>query len=116
MEHGELSSGRHVVISVIDSGRGMDEMTRERIFEPFFSTRVGGNGLGLATVREIVLQHGGGLKVRSALGAGRGRLIRQFLTEAFLLSFVGGALGVLFAAPLTDSAMFCDSANCAPPS
>jgi signal transduction histidine kinase len=70
MEHGELTAGRHVVISVIDSGRGMDEMTRERIFEPFFSTRVGGNGLGLATVREIVLQHGGGLKVRSTPGAG----------------------------------------------
>jgi len=70
MEHGELTPGRHVVISVIDSGRGMDEMIRERIFEPFFSTRVGGNGLGLATVREIVLQHGGGLKVRSAPGAG----------------------------------------------
>lgn len=70
MEHGELSPGRHVVISVIDCGRGMDEMTRERMFEPFFSTRVGGNGLGLATVREIVLQHGGGLKVRSSPGAG----------------------------------------------
>jgi len=70
LEHGELTPGHHVVISVIDSGRGMDEMTRERMFEPFFSTRVGGNGLGLATVREIVLQHGGGLKVRSAPGAG----------------------------------------------
>ena len=70
LEHGELTPGRHVVISVIDSGRGMDEMTRERMFEPFFSTRVGGNGLGLATVREIVLQHGGALKVRSTPGAG----------------------------------------------
>jgi signal transduction histidine kinase len=70
LEHGELAPGRHVVISVTDSGRGMDEMTRERMFEPFFSTRVGGNGLGLATVREIVLQHGGALKVRSTPGAG----------------------------------------------
>jgi signal transduction histidine kinase len=70
LEHGELTPGRHVVISVTDSGRGMDEMTRERMFEPFFSTRVGGNGLGLATVREIVLQHGGALKVRSTPGAG----------------------------------------------
>ena len=70
LEHGELAPGRHVVISVIDLGRGMDEMTRERMFEPFFSTRVGGNGLGLATVREIVLQHGGALQVRSAPGAG----------------------------------------------
>lgn len=69
-EHGELAAGRHVVISVTDLGRGMDEVTRERMFEPFFSTRVGGNGLGLATVREIVLQHGGALQVRSAPDAG----------------------------------------------
>ncbi len=70
LDHGELAPGRYVAISVIDLGRGMDEMTRERMFEPFFSTRIGGNGLGLATVREIVLQHGGALQVRSAPGAG----------------------------------------------
>src|ERR1700730_3721041 len=70
LEHGELAPGRHVVVSVIDLGRGMDELTREHMFEPFFSTRVGGNGLGLATVREIVLQHGGPIQVRSAPGAG----------------------------------------------
>jgi CheY-like chemotaxis protein len=69
-EHGTLAPGRHVVILVTDSGRGMDEITLERIFEPFFSTRVGGNGLGLATVREIVLQHSGAVKVRSAPGVG----------------------------------------------
>jgi signal transduction histidine kinase/CheY-like chemotaxis protein len=69
-EHGNLVPGRYTVISVVDPGRGMDEMTQERIFEPFFSTRVGGNGLGLATVREIVLQHAGAVKVRSAPGAG----------------------------------------------
>jgi signal transduction histidine kinase/CheY-like chemotaxis protein len=69
-EHGTLAPGRHVVILVTDSGRGMDEITLERIFEPFFSTRVGGNGLGLATVREIVLQHSGAVKVRSATGVG----------------------------------------------
>jgi signal transduction histidine kinase len=70
LEHGELAPGRHVVVSVIDLGRGMDDMTREHMFEPFFSTRVGGHGLGLATVREIVLQHGGAIRVRSAPGAG----------------------------------------------
>jgi signal transduction histidine kinase len=69
-EHGTLAPGPHVVILVTDTGRGMDEITLERIFEPFFSTRVGGNGLGLATVREIVLQHSGAVKVRSAPGAG----------------------------------------------
>jgi signal transduction histidine kinase len=69
-EHGTLVPGRHAVILVTDTGRGMDEITLERIFEPFFYTRVGGNGLGLATVREIVLQHSGAVKVRSAPGSG----------------------------------------------
>jgi signal transduction histidine kinase len=70
MGHGELIPGHYAVISVIDSGRGMDEALLERIFEPFFTTRPEGNGLGLATVREIVLDHGGAVDVQSAPGAG----------------------------------------------
>jgi signal transduction histidine kinase len=63
-------SGRFVVVSISDSGRGMDEATLERIFEPFFTTRPDGNGLGLATAREIVREHNGAVEVRSALGVG----------------------------------------------
>jgi signal transduction histidine kinase len=66
----ELVPGRYVVISIIDPGHGMDETLLERIFEPFFTTRLEGNGLGLAMVREIVLDHGGAVKVQSAPGAG----------------------------------------------
>lgn len=68
--HGELAPGHYVVISITDSGRGMDEALIERIFEPFFTTRPEGNGLGLATVREIVLDHSGAVNVQSAPGAG----------------------------------------------
>jgi len=70
MSYGELVRGHYVVISIIDSGRGMDEALLERIFEPFFTTRPEGNGLGLATVREIVLDHGGAVNVKSAPGTG----------------------------------------------
>jgi signal transduction histidine kinase len=70
MGHGEIVPGHYVVISIIDSGRGMDEALLERIFEPFFTTRPEGNGLGLATVREIVLEHGGAVNVQSAPGTG----------------------------------------------
>jgi CheY-like chemotaxis protein len=70
LSHGELAAGHYVRIAVSDAGRGMDEATLGRVFEPFFTTRVEGTGLGLATVREIVREHGGVMNVRSAVGAG----------------------------------------------
>jgi signal transduction histidine kinase/FixJ family two-component response regulator len=70
LSHGDLPPGRYVCIAIGDSGRGMDEAIISRIFEPFFTTRVAGNGLGLATVSEIVREHRGAMNVRSAPGAG----------------------------------------------
>ncbi|MFE1599731.1 two-component system VirA-like sensor kinase [Methylobacterium sp. ID0610] len=65
-----LPPGRYIRIAVEDRGRGMDEATRARVFEPFFTTRPAGNGLGLATVREIVREHAGALAVSTEPGAG----------------------------------------------
>ncbi len=70
LAHGDLAPGRYVRITVSDSGRGMDETTMRRIFEPFFTTRFDGNGLGLATVREIVREHGGAIDISSTPGVG----------------------------------------------
>jgi signal transduction histidine kinase len=70
LSHGQLEPGRYVRIAVTDQGRGMDRATLARIFEPFFTTRCAGNGLGLATVREIVQEHGGAMNVQSSPGAG----------------------------------------------
>src|SRR5262249_38978908 len=67
---GDLVPGRYVRIAVSDTGRGIDKVTFERIFEPFFTTRLAGNGLGLATIREIVREHGGAINVCSAPGVG----------------------------------------------
>jgi PleD family two-component response regulator len=50
---------------VRDTGRGMDKLTLARLFEPFFTTRPTGNGLGLATVHEIVRDHTGAMNVES---------------------------------------------------
>jgi signal transduction histidine kinase/CheY-like chemotaxis protein len=70
LSHGELDPGLYARISVTDSGRGMDGAIIERIFEPFFTTRVAGHGLGLATVREIVREHGGAMNICSTPGRG----------------------------------------------
>ena len=57
-------------ITIADHGKGMDKATRDRIFEPFFSTKKRGTGLGLAIVKQIVEQHGGRISVDSELGKG----------------------------------------------
>ncbi len=62
--------GRWVAVDLIDTGPGMDEKTLARIFEPFFSTKPGGSGLGLPTARKIVEALGGTIQVQSEPGRG----------------------------------------------
>jgi PAS domain S-box-containing protein len=57
-------------LTVRDTGAGMDEAVRRRVFDPFFSTKERGSGLGLAVVQQIVTDHGGRIAVESTLGQG----------------------------------------------
>lgn len=59
-----------VVIEVADTGPGMDTETRQHLFEPFYTTKEGGAGLGMAVVYGIMRSHGGRVEVESALGEG----------------------------------------------
>jgi len=60
----------HVLISFIDTGGGMSPENLSRVFEPYFTTKSSGTGLGLLIVRRIVREHGGELSIESSQGKG----------------------------------------------
>jgi two-component system cell cycle sensor histidine kinase/response regulator CckA len=73
----DLSDGDYAYLKVTDSGCGIDEKVIGRIFDPYFSTKFPGRGLGLAVVLGIVRGHGGAIDVQS--GAGTGTAVTIFL-------------------------------------
>ena len=66
----DLAEGNYVFLEISDNGCGMDKETRARIFDPFYTTKFTGRGLGLAAVLGIVRGHKGALKVYSELDRG----------------------------------------------
>ncbi len=79
-------TGRHAFIRVHDDGPGIESEDQTRVFEPFFSTKFDGNGLGLAAVRGIVEGHGGGLRLTSSPEMGTSFEVFLPLSEHLLSS------------------------------
>ncbi len=76
----EIASGTYVAISVTDDGEGMDVSHRDRAFDPFYSARFLGRGLGLSAVAGIARQHGGAVSIESEFG--RGTSVTLYLPSA----------------------------------
>ncbi len=73
--HASMVDRKRVAIDVDDDGPGVPEDARDRIFDPYFTTRTEGTGLGLAIVKKVVVEHGGTIEcAASPLGGARFRL------------------------------------------
>jgi len=76
---------KSVALDLIDTGRGMDDNTALHMFDPFYTTKDGGSGLGLPTAQKIIEAHGGRINVQTELGRGT-----KFVLEFPVPKRIGG--------------------------
>ena len=86
LEPGELTLGLKIVgstaeIAIIDTGPGISPEGLEKIFEPLYTTKMQGTGLGLAVCRQVIAKHNGSLEVHSVVGEGTTFIVSLPLTS-----------------------------------
>lgn len=84
---GGLPAGRYVRLEVSDTGDGMNEETMQKIFDPLFTTKITGRGLGLASLLNVVQRHNGAVDVKSEVG--RGTVFRIYFPAEEQVSEMG---------------------------
>jgi len=84
---GGLPAGRYVRLEVSDTGDGMNEETMQKIFDPLFTTKITGRGLGLASLLNVVQRHTGAVDVKSEVG--RGTVFRVYFPAEEQISEMG---------------------------
>jgi two-component system nitrogen regulation sensor histidine kinase NtrY len=75
------SQGGQVAVTIMDNGKGFPKEHRNRLLEPYMTTRDGGTGLGLAIVGKILEEHGGGIELLDRPDGARGAVVRLWLPE-----------------------------------
>jgi signal transduction histidine kinase len=86
LEIGASRVGKEARLTVRDTGQGIAAEHLTKLFDPFFSTKEGGTGLGLALTQQIVAEHGGSIEVQSELGRGTTFVVRLPALERELVS------------------------------
>jgi signal transduction histidine kinase len=75
------NGGDTCIIEIEDNGNGMDDDTLQKLFEPYFTSKPNGNGLGLTNCQNIILSHGGNITVKSTLRKGTSFFVTLKMNE-----------------------------------
>ena len=78
-----IKQGNKCIVEFSDNGHGIDEDTVQKLFDPYFTSKTNGNGLGLTNTQNIILNHKGKINVRSKVGKGSTFIVTLNITDSF---------------------------------